>query len=190
MNPKTWIQRKTGIKTIIASADNLRGRRLGLTGGFDFNRKTSGVASLDWRRILFSAEDYFFSSKKQKKRHLSCEIEEFADTHIRNLRAIHPIASGSGQYSAGHLLRLRVKKSRPIFTRLQYIILPLQWPLYRTHPVSNNTNPAWVSICYPFLLFAPPIYHLRTFYLAFPLPRRNSAPGPLSRLFSPLPTTV
>ena len=40
---------------------------------------------------------------------------------------------------------------------------------------------------YPCFFFLHPIYYLRAFSFSFSLPRRNSDPGPLSRLSSPSP---
>ena len=40
------------------------------------------------------------------------------------------------------------------------------------------------------VLFAHSFHYLRTFPFSFSLPRRNSDPGSLRRLFPPLPTTV
>ena len=46
-------------------------------------------------------------------------------------------------------------------------------------------------ILYIYIYIAHPIYCLRTFFLFFfSLPRHNSDPGSVSRLFPPLPTTV
>lgn len=46
------------------------------------------------------------------------------------------------------------------------------------------------TILHILFFFAHPIYCRRTFYLSFFVLSRNSDPGSLSRLFTPLPTTV